>query len=168
MKKLILLIAIIALLTGCQTKNNMDDKVVCTSTRTMTIGDFKEYYELETNKSDDEKAISYKQEIVYYFNEDGVGIKSGTESISYENMTKDNLNLEKSLKNVIETCNKRNKREITTKDAFSKCEVIKTNKKIEIKVTYNMNYEERNVDFQNEMTKSKIIEMYKGSGTFCK
>ena len=82
-------------------------------------------------------------------------------------MTKDNLNLEKSLKNDIETCNQRNKREITTKDAFSKCEVIKTNKKIEIKVTYNMNYEERNVDFQNEMTKSKIIEMYKGSGTFC-
>ena len=78
MKKLTLLIAIIALLTGCQTKNNMDDKVVCTSTRTMTIGNFKEYYELETNKSDDEKAISYKQEIVYYFNEDGVGIKSGT------------------------------------------------------------------------------------------
>ena len=69
-------------------------------------------------------------------------------------MTKDNLNLEKSLKNDIETCNKRNKREITTKDAFSKCEVIKTNKKIiwkrkidkeniiEIKGTYNMNYEE--------------------------
>ena len=58
-KKLTLLIAIIALLTGCQTKNNMDDKVVCTSTRTMTIGNFKEYYELENTT----------REIVDYIND---------------------------------------------------------------------------------------------------